>query len=58
MIGSVCLSFVAVFCLPKLFGIAQRLSMTEVLFDVSVVLASYFVVSIMMRIMRTAKLLQ
>ncbi len=58
MIGSVCLSFVAVFCLPKLFGITQRLSMTEVLFDVSVVLASYFVVSIMMRIMRTAKLLQ
>ncbi|MDE6398882.1 MAG: HAD-IC family P-type ATPase, partial [Clostridiales bacterium] len=59
MIGCISFSFVAVFCLPGVFGIKKgSLSMTDILFDLTAVLTSYFVVSIMMRIMRSAKLLQ
>lgn len=58
MIGCICLSFVAVFCVPKIFGIEKGMARTDVLFDLTVILASYFVMSILMRIMRSAKLLQ
>lgn len=58
MICIVSLSFVAVFCLPSVFGIVKGMAMRDILFDMTVVLAAYFVVSIMMRIMRSAKLLQ
>ena len=59
MIGCISFSFVAVFCLPSVFGIKKgSMNMTDILFDLTAILASYFVVSIMMRIMRSAKLLQ
>ena len=60
MVSVLTVSIVAV-CVPVLrsiFGISAKLSMQDILFDLTVILASYFIVSALMRIMRSAKLLQ
>ncbi len=51
------LSVVALVFLPDVFGVS-KIDKVDLFFTTTVVLASYFVVSIMMRIMRGAKLLQ
>ena len=48
---------VAVVFLPDLFGVG-KMSLTDLFFSFTVILASYFIASILMRIMRGAKLLQ
>ena len=60
MVSVLTVSIVAV-CVPVLrliFGISANLGMQDILFDLTVILASYFMVSVLMRIMRSAKLLQ
>ena len=60
MVSVLTVSIVAV-CTPLLrtvFGISAKLSMQDILFDLTVVLTSYFIVSVLMSIMRSAKLLQ
>ncbi len=57
MITVLVISLIAAIFLPSIFGVA-KLALMEIFFVTTVILAGYFVVSIMMRIMRSAKLLQ
>ena len=57
MITVLGISLVAVLCFPTVFGVG-KLGLTEILYVATTVLGGYFVVSILMRIMRSAKLLQ
>lgn len=57
MITVIVISIIAVIFLPNIFGISS-VKLSDVFFVTTVILAGYFVVSIMMRIMRGAKLLQ
>ena len=57
MITVLTVSIVAIIFLPDLFGVTG-LGLAEMFFAISVVLGSYFMASILMRIMRGAKLLQ
>ncbi len=56
MITVLTLSIVAVVFLPEFFGVT-KMNKGELYFVTTVILASYFLVSILMRIMRAAKLL-
>lgn len=56
VVGIAVLSVIAVVFLPDFFGIS-KLNLLDVLYISTVVLSSYFVVSIMMKIMRSAKVL-
>ncbi len=57
MITVLTVSIVGVIFLPDLFGVTG-LDLAELFFATTVILGSYFLVSILMRIMRSAKLLQ
>ncbi|MDE7395020.1 MAG: HAD-IC family P-type ATPase [Clostridiales bacterium] len=57
VVAMVAASVVAIVFFPRVFGVA-KLGITDLFYMTTIVLAGYFVVSIMMSVMRAAKMLQ